>query len=78
MRKKLRTKRGRKRYALRTGTVETEFGQIKQARGIRQFLLRGGEKVEKEWQFICTGHSLLKLFASIQKSTHLRGAFALA
>ena len=58
------------------GTVEPVFGQIKQARGIRQFLLRGMEKVEMEWQFICTGHNLLKLFASVQKSPHLRGALA--
>ena len=43
MRRKLRTKRGRKRYALRMETVEPLFGQIKQGRGIRQFLLRGVE-----------------------------------
>ncbi len=78
MRRKLRTKHGRKRYALRMGTVEPVFGQIKQARGIRQFLLRGMEKVEREWQFICTGHNLLKLFASVQKSPHLMGALAVA
>ena len=78
MRRKLRTKRGRNRYALRMGTVEPVFGQIKQARGIRQFLLRGMAKVEREWQLICTGHNLLKLFASVQKSPHLRGALAVA
>ena len=50
------------------GTVEPVFGQIKQARGFRQFLLRGVEKVEREWQLICTGHNLLKLFASLQKA----------
>ena len=38
MRRKLQTKRGRQRYALRMGTVEPVFGQIKQARGFRQFL----------------------------------------
>ena len=37
----------------------------KQARGIRQILLRGIAKVEREWQFICTGHNLLKLFAAL-------------
>ncbi len=68
MRRKLRTKRGRKRYALRMGTVEPVFGQIKQARGFRQFLLRGREKVRAEWRLICTGHNLLKLFASAQKT----------
>ena len=39
MRRKLRTKRGRERYALRMETVEPVFGQIKQGRGFRQFLL---------------------------------------
>ena len=39
MRRKLRTQRGRQRYALRMGTVEPVFGQIKQGRGFRQFLL---------------------------------------
>ena len=62
MRRKLRTKRVRKRYALRMETVEPVFGQIKQGRGFRQFQLRGFEKVQGEWSLICTGHNLLKLF----------------
>ena len=62
MRRKLQTKRGRKRYALRMETVEPVFGQIKAGRGFRQFLLRGLEKVNAEWSLICTGHNLLKLF----------------
>ena len=62
MRRKLQTKRGRQRYALRMQTVEPVFGQIKQCRGFRQFLLRGLEKVNGEWSLICTGHNLLKLF----------------
>ena len=62
MRRKLSTKRGRQRYALRMETVEPAFGQIKQGRGFRQFLLRGLEKVNGEWSLICTGHNLLKLF----------------
>ena len=62
MRRKLQTRRGRKRYALRMETVELVFGQIKQGRGFRQFLLRDLEKVQGEWSLICTGHNLLKLF----------------
>ena len=62
MRRKLQTKRGRQRYALRMATVEPVFGQIKQGRGFRQFLLRGLEKVQGEWSLICAGHNLLKLF----------------
>ena len=62
MRRKLRTKRGRERYALRMETVEPVLGQIKQGRGFRQFLLRGLAKVNREWLLICAGHNLLKLF----------------
>ena len=73
MRRKLQTRRGRQRYALRMQTVEPVFGQIKQGRGFRQFLLRGLEKVNGEWSLICTGHNLLKLFRfggqSAQEST---------
>jgi len=78
MRRKLRTKKGRQRYALRMETVEPVFGQIKQGRGFRQFLLRGLEKVRREWRLICTGHNLLKLFTSVRKSPHLRGTLAVA
>src|SRR4030088_1381877 len=49
-------------YRLRKQVVEPVFGQIKQARGFRQFLLRGVDKVRAEWAMICTAHNLLKLF----------------
>ena len=51
----------RSRYRLRKQIVEPVFGQIKQARGFRQFLLRGTEKVSTEWALICTAHNLVKL-----------------
>ncbi len=61
MRRKIRTKRGRQRYALRMETVEPAFGQIMHGRGFRQFLLRGLDKVNGEWLLICMGHNLMKL-----------------
>ena len=48
-------------YRLRKQIVEPVFGQIKQARGFRQFLLRGVAKVRAEWAMICTAHNLVKL-----------------
>ena len=48
-------------YRLRKQLPEPVFGQIKQARGFRQFLLRGLEKVHAEWSIVCTAHNLLKL-----------------
>ena len=62
MARKLRSARGRDTYAKRKEVVEPVFGQIKQVRGFRQFLLRGVEKVSAEWDLICLGHNLLKLF----------------
>lgn len=61
MRQKLRRAGYRSRYRLRKQIVEPVFGQIKQARGFRQFLLRGIEKVRAEWAMICTAHNLTKL-----------------
>jgi len=61
MRTKLKRAAWRSRYRLRKQIVEPVFGQIKQARGFRQFLLRGIEKVKAEWAMICTAHNLTKL-----------------
>ena len=48
-------------YRLRKQLPEPVFGQIKQAGGFRQFLLRGLEKVRAEWAMVCTAHNLRKL-----------------
>ena len=64
MARKLRTKKGRETYAKRKTSVEPVFGQIKDGRGIRRFLLRGIEAVRGEWRLICLTHNLLKLFRS--------------
>jgi len=61
MRRKLKRAGWRSRYRLRKQIVEPVFGQIKQARGFRQFLLRGIEKVRAEWALICTAHNITKL-----------------
>jgi hypothetical protein len=61
-------------YRLRKQLPEPVFGQIKQARGFRQFLLRGFEKVRAEWAIICTVHNLLKL--ALVKLAHRRNLSA--
>ena len=66
---KLRTKKGRETYAKRKGMIEPIFGQIKQARGFRQFLLRGMENMRGEWRLVCLTHNRLKLFRSQQVIT---------
>jgi Transposase DDE domain/Transposase domain (DUF772) len=62
MARKLRTKRGRERYARRKAMVEPVFGQIKHGRGFRQFLLRGRKKMRAEWRLVSLTHNLLKLW----------------
>jgi hypothetical protein len=65
MRQKLKRAGHRSRYRLRKQIVEPVFGQIKQARGFRQFLLRGLEAVQAEWALICTAHNILKLAKAV-------------
>jgi transposase len=62
MTRKLQTQAGAAVYAARKAIVEPVFGQIKQARGFRQFLLRGLVKVQGEWSLVCTTHNILKMY----------------
>jgi transposase len=66
MTRKLRTKRGREKYARRKGIIEPIFGQLKQALGFRQFSLRGLAAMRAEWRLMCAVHNLLKLWRHIQ------------
>jgi hypothetical protein len=52
------------RYRLRKQVVEPVFGQIKSARGFRQFLLRGEENVGFEFSIVSIAHNLNKLFVA--------------
>jgi hypothetical protein len=47
--------------------VELVFGQIKQGRGFRQFLLRGLRQVRGQWALICTTHNVLKLWTTLRR-----------
>ena len=76
MRRTVRTKRGRARYAQRKAIVELVFGQIKQGRGFRQFLLRGLRQVRGEWALICTTHNVLKLWTALRHRRRRPGRFA--
>jgi len=65
---KLKRAGRRSRYRLRKQVVEPVFGHIKQARGFRQFLLRGLAAVRVEWAMLCAAHNLLKLAASHRRA----------
>lgn len=62
MKRKLMSKAAQGIYARRKSIVEPVFGQIKQAQGFRQFLLRGVGKVRSEWALVCATHNMLKLY----------------
>jgi hypothetical protein len=66
MKRKLQTKVGKAVYAARKCVVEPVFGQIKQARGFRQFLLRGLKKIAGEWALVCMTHNILRIYAVLQ------------
>jgi transposase len=59
---KVRTPTGKALYTRRKVIVEPVFGQIKEARGFRRFLLRGLERIRGEWRLICLTHNLLKMW----------------
>src|SRR5262245_34543964 len=59
---KVRTPAGKALYTRRKVIVEPVFGQIKEARGFRRFLLRGLDNIRGEWRMVCVTHNLLKLW----------------
>jgi len=59
---KVRTPEGKALYARRKVIVEPVFGQIKEGRGFRRFLLRGLKKIRGEWLLVCLTHNLLKIW----------------
>jgi transposase len=59
---KVRTPAGKALYARRKVIAEPVFGQIKEARGFRRFLLRGLDHIRGEWRLVCLTHNLLKIW----------------
>jgi len=66
MRKKVTSPEGKRIYRRRAATVEPVFGVIKGALGMRQFLLRGLEKVRIEWDLICLAYNTKRLWKLAQ------------
>jgi len=63
MKHRLKTSAGKKLYAKRKSTVEPVFGIIKHVLGFRQFLLRGLDAVEKEWNLVCMAWNIKRMHA---------------
>src|SRR5271166_2062002 len=61
MREKIKAGGHETPYRLRKQLPEPLFGQIKQARGFRQFLMRGLDNVANEWGLVCLAHTMPKI-----------------
>lgn len=59
---RLKTKEGKEKYKKRKETVEPVFGIIKSVLGFRQFLLRGLEKVNLEWDLVTLAYNFKRLY----------------
>jgi len=66
--KKLLTKKGEEEYKMRMYTVEPPFGNLKHNLGYRYFLLRGLEKVQGEFNLMCIGHNINKIYSFVRKN----------
>jgi len=64
---RMATASARQRYNQRPRIAETTFGILKSVLGLRQFLLRGLEKVKTEWRWACTAFNLVKLVRHIAR-----------
>jgi hypothetical protein len=73
MYQRMQSPQGQETYALRLHAAETPFGFIKFVLGVRRFLLRGLQKVDTEWLWICTAYNLKKLLSAVGR---LRAEFA--
>jgi hypothetical protein len=65
MHAKMQTEAEREIYNRRMHIGETPFAIIKGIMEVRRFLLRGLEKVQTEWRWVCTAYNLKKLIALI-------------
>ena len=61
MKNKIDTEKGRKIYSKRMSIVEPVFGNIRWAKGLSRFTLRGKRKVNVQWLLYCTVHNIEKI-----------------
>lgn len=57
----------RERYERRQWIAETPFGILKSVMGLRQFLLRGLEKVKTEWRWAVTAFNIVKIVRAMAR-----------
>ena len=67
MTEKVHSAEGRRIYRQRQAVAESPFGILKRVMGVRQFLVRGLEKVRVEWRWACTAYNLRILMAWVRR-----------
>jgi len=67
---KLKSEEGSKVYKRRKAIVEPVFGQMKWARGFRQFSCRGLAKAKGEFAILCTAHNILKIWRFLENNSN--------
>ena len=67
MNERMNTEKGKETYKLRALTVEPEFGDIKENKGMRGFLTRGIRTVRTEFNLVCTACNLKKIWIELQR-----------
>jgi transposase len=72
--KRIRSPEGKEIYQHRSWICESPNGIIKTRMKLRQFLLRGIEKVETEWFWACTSFNISKLISEVAR---IRADFAM-
>lgn len=65
---KMLTTKAKETYKLRAQTVEPAIGDIKHNKGFQSFLTRGLETAKTEFNLVCTGHNVRKLWIQTVKN----------
>jgi hypothetical protein len=61
MKRRIDSEIGRYEYSRRLGTIEPVFGNIRHAKRLNRFTLRGKRKVNAQWRMFCLVHNIEKL-----------------
>lgn len=61
MKREIDSKKGRRQYSQRMGTVEPVFGNLRYNKGLDRFTLRSQVKVNTQWNLFCLVHNSEKL-----------------
>ena len=62
---KMKTEEAKEIYKIRWQTVEPVFGDMKENKGFRTFLMRGIEGVRAEFNIVCAARNIKKIWVNL-------------